>query len=345
MRRRAALPALLVLTLLFACVARDTALLERHIPVSEIPVSLQSIAPEIEEAILSLDPGSLADKETTRLLSQAPAPRVINLNGSLPVITMDSFSQFLIGMGYPESSVRDPHSGEYSYSSYRSGERLAGMIAWYYEREGMMPVLVGHSQGGMTVLRTLYALSGELSPGIEVWNPLTDRGEGRFHIVDPQGGQTRPVRGLRIGFASAIATGSTMRLLLGQWDMLGRLRAVPDSVEEFTGFRISLDLLGTNFLGSDRYRAAGFARVRDVVLHVTYGHMTVVDTADLAADPVARSWIETYRPEVENPEAPALPGDSARNILLAAELWHSIKKHWCIELQRLIRKKRAAQEG
>ena len=338
-------PVLALLMLCTACAARDLPGLGRHVPAAEIEYSQPVIPPEVEDAILALDPEALSEEQTLRLLSQAPAPRIINLNGSVHLVTMDSFSRFLIGMGYPESSVRQPGSGNYSYSSYQSGERLAGMVAWYYEREGMMPVLIGHSQGGMTVLRALYALDGEASPGIEVWNPLRDAGEGRHHIVDPRGGQARPVAGLRLGFASAIATGSTMRLLLGQWDMLGRLRTVPDSVEEFTGFRIRLDLLGANLLGSVRYRAAGSARVRDVVLPASYGHLTAVDTEDLSADPAARFWIETYRPGAEDPPTYLLQGESRRNILLAAELWHSLKRHWCMEIQRLIKAKRGLRGG
>lgn len=337
--------ALAFVMLCTACTARDLRVTGGQTPEPGPRYSPPELSPEVEEAILALDPGDPCGGEMSALLSRAPAPRVINLNGSLPVVTMDSFSRFLIGMGYPEWSVRHPVSGNYSYSSYQSGEGLAGMVAWYYEKEGMMPILIGHSQGGMTVLRALYALADESGPGIEVRNPLTGEGEGRSHIIDPQGGQTRPVAGLRLGFASAIATGSTMRLLLGQWDMLGRLRTVPDTVEDFTGFRIRLDPLGANLFGPDSYRAAGLARVRDVVLPATYSHFTVVDVADLAADPAARAWIEAYRPQPGGPEVPALSGESSRNILVAAELWHGVRKHWCTELKRMVRTKRGDQGG
>jgi len=32
---------------------------------------------------------------------------------------------------------------------------------------------------------------------------------------------------------------------------------------------------------------------------------------------------------------------SSRNILWAADVWHSVKKYWCLEAQVLIRAKRA----
>ena len=57
-----------------------------------------------------------------------------------------------------------------------------------------------------------------------------------------------------------------------------------------------------------------------------------------------RDWIENYRPGSIPPEAPVmdpeLEGDSS-HILWAAEIWYSVKKHWVMELQRLIRAERA----
>ncbi len=38
---------------------------------------------------------------------------------------------------------------------------------------------------------------------------------------------------------------------------------------------------------------------------------------------------------------PALPGDAAEHVLWAADVWYSIKKHWCIEAQRFVRAHRA----
>jgi hypothetical protein len=32
-------------------------------------------------------------------------------------------------------------------------------------------------------------------------------------------------------------------------------------------------------------------------------------------------------------------------VLWAADVWHSIKKHWCLEAQRLIRAQRASDEA
>ena len=120
------------------------------------------------------------------------------------------------------------------------------MLAWHYEREGMMPMLIGHSQGGMLAIKVLQDLAGGSGDPIAVWNPLTDEPEGRFASSIPLTGDERPVVGLRVPYATALATGSVMRVLLGQWEMLPRLRSVPDTVGEFTGFFIEWDpLAGT----------------------------------------------------------------------------------------------------
>jgi len=81
--------------------------------------------------------------------------------------------------------------------------------------------------------------------------------------------------------------------------------------------------------------------VRNVVLPMTYNHITVPITHELAADPKARAWINAYVPG--DGEEPKVPADvRGLNILWAADVWFSIKKHWCLEAQTLIRAKRAA---
>jgi hypothetical protein len=84
--------------------------------------------------------------------------------------------------------------------------------------------------------------------------------------------------------------------------------------------------------------------VRNVWLPTAYRHGSVPDTRHLAHDPAIRDWIERYRPTegfVVRPRVEtAFDGDS-RHIVWAAEVWYSIKKHWVLELQRLIRAQRA----
>lgn len=302
----------------------------RHVPAD----------PVLASRLLELDPGCIREDDVRNVLARLAAPRLIAINGSVPVVTMDSFAKFLIATGYPEARVIDPATGSYSYSSYQSSEKLAGRIAWYYEKDGLMPILIGHSQGGMMVIRVLHELAGAFHDDLMVWNPLTDEEEKRSAIVDPLDGSIRPVRDLRVGFASAVATGSLMRILLGQWRMLGKLRKIPDTVEEFTGLYIPYDPIGSDFFGisaSNNYAPTGSARVRNVRLPASYHHLTVSLTEPLADDRETREWIDRYVPGEGVPEVPPDISNRGKNIIFAAEMWYYIKKYWTIELQRLVR--------
>jgi hypothetical protein len=270
-------------------------------------------------------------------LAPLPAPRIVNLQGSVPLVTMAPFAQFLAGMGYPEDALRDPRDGSLSQSSYASSERLAGELAWYYERTGMRPMLIGHSQGGMLVVRTLHELAGAFSEAVAVVDPKTGEVEARTTIVDPYTGVVRPVVGLHVAFAAAIATGTLPRILLGQWAMIPKLRKIPDSTLEFTGFAIAFDPIAGNLGSAEPYVATGHAPVRNVMLPATYSHIGAPITEHLAAQPATRAWIESWRPDAEPSPLPEAAAVDVRNLLHAADLWHSVRRHWCLEGQRRLR--------
>jgi len=311
-----------------------------------------SLPPDIEEKILALDPEHITEIEIKDLLSHAPAPRIIKIHGGVyPVLLMTSlmksFSEFLISMGYPEASIRNPADGTYSYSCYSGSEKLAGEIAWYYEREGMRPMIVGHSQGGIQAVKILHELAGSFSSELSVWNPITEKKEARTSIIDPITGLEQPVVGMKLPYVTAVGAGGLTRLIINQWSMTGKLRIIPDSVEEFTGFYKSLDMLGGDFLGfgpMNKYTANGMARVRNVQLPTIYSHVTVPATRHLAESQEIRDWINNYIPS-EEPELTVKFESFSQNILWAADVWHSIKKHWALELQRLIRAKQTLKTG
>lgn len=299
---------------------------------------------ELENRIRTLDPESVAGRDVEETLSHAPAPRIMNIHGGIyPVhLLMESFSKFLIFMGYPENKIRNPGDGSYSRSCYESSAKLAGLLAWYYEKEGMRPMIIGHSQGGMQAVKVLYQLAGHFSGRIEVWNPLTDDGEKRFTIIDPLTGEERPVVGLEASYVSAVGAGGMTRFLPNQWSMINRLRHIPDSVEEFTGFYMGLDFFGGDLFGfgsANKYEPNGDAAVRNVRLPASYSHIIVPMTRHLAKTEDTRKWINKYVPSDE-PEIDKEFESSSANILWAADVWHSIKKHWVLELQRLILAKR-----
>ena len=293
-----------------------------------------------EARIEALDCARLSAVDVRETLALAPAPRILNLQGSLAPVTMEPLAQFLIAMGYPVERLTNPPDGALSLSSFADSTQLAGTLAWYYENEGAMPMLIGHSQGGMLAIRVLHEFAGAFHDAIEVWNPRTGESEKRTSIVDPQDGSERPVVGLKVPYAAALATGKLPRLLLGQWAMLGKLRSIPDTVDEFTGFTIEWDFIAGTFPGSEPYRATGSASVRNVTLPASTSHLALPQMRALATNAAMRAWIDAYGPESGSTAPPADAGVDAANAVPAAELWYGVRKHWCTEAQRQVRRPR-----
>jgi pimeloyl-ACP methyl ester carboxylesterase len=306
---------------------------------------VKALSADVKARILELNPEQVTEQDVTGLLARNPAPRILNIHGGLLPIKsgMNSFARFLIGMGYPEASIRNPGNGSYTYGYYDRSDKIAGTVAWYYERDGLRPMLVGHSQGGLQVIRVLHKLAGTSATKLTVWNPVSRTEERRQEIRDPLTGMTRPVVGLQVSFATAVVAGGLARGLPNQWDINSKLRKIPDSVEEFTGFQKGLDPLGGDFLGygpANEYFPTGSAKVRNVRLPATSSHSTIPYTSGLLKQPAIRDWLANYRPNCVDENAAGANsefGNKNARTLWAAEVWHGVKKHWVLELQRLIR--------
>jgi hypothetical protein len=80
--------------------------------------------------------------------------------------------------------------------------------------------------------------------------------------------------------------------------------------------------------------------VRNVILPSSYNHVVVPVTRELATRQAMRDWINAYVPDRPG-QVDTLPPGPSDNVLWAADVWYSIKKHWCLEAQRLVRAKRA----
>lgn len=336
-RRRQALRTVLAFCACFipaSAAADDTATAAVATPHAE---RRAPIDPAFAAPMQALDCERLSAADVRDVLAHAPAPRLILLQGSLAFVTMQPFGEFLVAMGYPEERIRNPRDGTLSYSSFGSSETLAGTLAWHAEREGMVPVLIGHSQGGMLVVRTLHELAGAFAAAIPVWNPVADEALPRTTFVDPVTGKERPVIGLQVAYAAAIATGKLPRLLLFQWTMLSRLRRIPDTVVAFTGFSIAFDPIAGDFGGADPYVAMGTALVRNVLLPASYSHIAIPKTGHLVANAVTRAWIDAYKPGANPPPLPADADADTANILHAADIWYSVRKNWCTEARRSLR--------
>jgi hypothetical protein len=323
----------------------------RQIELSSVRQSF-AFSRELEQQILALDPEHVTDQDIRSVLSQTPAPRIINIHGGIYPVhrRMISFSEFLIGMGYPGRSLTNPGDGTYTFSCYESSRKIAGAIAWYYEHEGLRPMIFGHSQGGMQTVKVLDQLAGDWTRNLPVFNPLTWTTENRYVITDPLTGKPQPVVGLRLAYASSVGAGGLTRILPNQWDMCMKLRRIPNSVDEFTGFCKQKDLLGGDYLGygkANYFRPKDKAVVRNVWLPSAYKHGAIPDTKHLLSSQQIMNWINNYHPtdqSIDNPKLDTKFDANSTHILWAAEVWFSIKKHWVLELQRRIRA-RPASEG
>lgn len=286
-------------------------------------------------AVAALDCDRLTRADIDTILVHEPAPRLIAISGSFGLSTMDPFARFLVAMGYPADRIRDPASESWSYSSTMASATLAGMLAWHYERDGMMPLLIGYSGGGNLVMRTLHELDGAFANRIAVVDAMSGETLPRDTIADPLTGYVRPVLGLKVPYACALATGKLPRFLLGQWAMLDKVRRVPDTVVDFAGLTLEWDVIAGTFPGSDPYRASGTAHVRNVLLPGSYFHTDLPRTEHLASNPATRAWIDAYRPGA--PPPPLAADVDTSNLLHAADIWYGVARHWCQAAQRAAR--------
>jgi hypothetical protein len=311
------------------------------------PRKLAPSSPEWRAKVMALDPNNVTESDVQNILSKGPAPHVLCLHGGIQGVQqgMVDVSEFLRRMGYPRASLGLP-DGTWSMSCYESSKKMTGVVAWYYERDGMRPMLIGHSQGAMAINKILHDLDANPKfSRAKVFNPVSWEFEDRHEIIDPLTGQKRPVVGLSISYATAVGGGGVTRFLPNTYDTLFTLRSVPDSVSEYTGFCKEYDLLGGDFLGYgsvNEYHAKGTAKVRNVWLPAEYSHSWAVYCQHLASQVGTRAWINNYRPAAELPGIPIFTnGENNMNILWAADVWHSVKRNWVLELQTLLKSGRA----
>jgi len=299
-----------------------------------------------EERILALDPEQVTEADIRELLAPGPAPQILLVHGGVQIAVpqMKSFADFLIGMGYPGKSITNLADATRTFSCYESSRKIAGSTAWYYEKSGLRPMMVGHSQGAMQVVKVLHLLAGPASSKVAVWNPWTWKAEPRDAICDPLTGEPQEVVGLQVPYATGVGGGGLTRFLPNQWSLWGRLRTIPDSVEEYTCFYKGIDLWGGDFLGfgpANHSQAGGTAVVRNVKLPVWYPHVGTPNTRHLVRSQAVIDWINAYNPADKPTWLGLKPKADTRHSLWAADVWHSVKKHWVLELQRFIRGRQA----
>jgi hypothetical protein len=220
-------------------------------------------------------------------------------------------------MGYPEAHSQ-PARRQPLLRRVESDEP-AGLLAWHYERDGMMPALIGHSRGGMIVVRTLYEFSGVRD---------VDRGarsrDRRSAAHDDRRSCHRrgaSVIGLKVDYASAIATGKLPRLVLGQWDMLSKLRKISTapSTSRASPFRSISSPTSEMSIPMSPSVPRGHA----TLLPASYSHIMIPKTEHLATNPLTRAWIAAYVPASDLPPFPPATASTPRTS--CADVWYSVK--------------------
>ena len=208
----------------------------------------------LEDRILALDPEHVTDRDVRETLARGPTPRIMLLHGGIyPVhLLMESFAEFLLGDGLPDRPHPRPRRRRRCRTApTRAPRSRPASSPGTTSSDGVRPMLVGHSQGGIQAVKVLHELAGALrrSTCASV-NPLTGVVEARTTIVDPLTGRRaaggRPVGRLRVGRRHR-------RLVAGAARPVERarrtLRTIPDTVDEFTGYRIGVDLFAWDVPG------------------------------------------------------------------------------------------------
>ena len=265
----------------------------------------------LEDRILALDPERVTAADVRQMLAQGPTPRIMLLHGGIyPVhLSMASFGRFLVGMGYPEARIRDPCDGKLVAQPVR-GRRAARRHRRVALREGRHAADAdrpqpGRDAGGQGPARAERRLQRR-GRRVESAHRFCRRTARRSSIRSPA--TSGPSSALTLSYASAVGAGGAAFLLPNQWSMLGKLRTIPDTVDEFTGYSIDARPGRGPCPASTRTRKfenGGRAKVRNVTLPAGINHITVPVTAQLAAR-IRRcaKWIDAYVPGTPPPPPP-----------------------------------------
>lgn len=300
----------------------------------ELPVNRLSLNADVSARLQKINPFSVSENDIRQTLSSYPAPRIFGIGGGVYTahILMEDLAEFLIGMGYPAESVHHPDDGRFAVSSYSDPEKIAGETLFYYQHEGVRPVYIGHSLGGVQAIKTAHFFSGNFgNKKVKVFDPIAGRYLSQKDFVSPLTGEHVSFGSLKpIAHLIAVGSGGISRAFPSQWSMGERVKQVPDSVLRMTGIHLEGDWLGNDFLTGkeqNEYQSLGSARVENFYLPPGHNHVTLIRTKHLLEHPEVREWIDSYNPHTFTGIPEGLPGNTD-NILLAAELWHILKEEW-----------------
>lgn len=309
--------------------------------------------PDLAKKILALDPNNISDADVRETLSKGPTPWMLSIAPLSPWSEeFLAMPRFLVEMGYPIDRIGDPRKEEYKVFWKEKPEIIAGMAAWLYELDGMNPLMMGWSGGGILTVVVLHSLNNTTGKSrVQVVNGRTGVVEDRAWIIDPYTKKKRPITSLRFSFAASLAAGGLGRVVQAEiWEIVEGLRQIPDSAEEFLGFQSPWDSLGTDaidstsekFLKENTYRPLGKAEVRSIIADYSYDHFKVVHCEFLSANEEGRKWANSYKPNSSNGLWDMRKSDEfslivGKQNIWCGEIWYRIKKHWALQAQRVAR--------
>ncbi len=329
--------------------------ISKYRPISDLPYGRSALKrdPDLVKRILALDPANISEADIRETLSKGPAPWILAL-APLPPWSEEFVAQikFLMDMGYPLGRIGDPRKKAYKIFWREKPEIIAGMAAWLYEKDGMNPIVVGWSGGGIMTVVVLHEMGNSTGKSrVQVINARTGRAERRNWVIDPYTEEKRPITSLRFSFAASLAAGGLGRVVQDKiWAIEKGLHMVPDSVEEFVGFHSPEDSLGTDAVGSspdvlaraNTFRPMGKAKVRSLIGDKSYGHFDVVHCEWLSEDSEGRKWVSSFRPDAgyglrDFQKSAKIPWIQGKQNIWCGEMWYGIKKHWTLQAQRVAR--------
>ena len=199
----------------------------------------------------------------------------------------------------------------------------------------------------MQAVKVLHVLNGEYGASGPVWNPLTDFRRGaarRSSIRSPAAAAGGRACASPTSRRSARAAPRSCCPTSGA--CIGKLRTIPDTVEEFTGYSIDVDFWAWTVPGVDatrKFTNGGKAHVRNVTLPAGISHVI----APRVGGPCrsnrrmrARGSRRTRRDR-----ACRRPPDSrGQHRAGPPTCGGRVKKYWVIEAQRFIRATRASPQ-
>ena len=292
----------------------------------------------ILRALHALDCDRLDGSEASVALAGLPAPRIVILHGSVPIVTMEPFARFLIGWAIREASLRDPSDGSLTQSSF-GGQRGAGGHAGLVLRARRPAADADRTQPGRHArdAHAARARRGLLRPSRR-WSTRSRARPCRApRSAIPYTGASGP-SWASVSFAAAIATG---KLAARAARPVDDARQAAPRARQHRGIHGLRDRLGSRSPATGPRRSPTSPPAAPACATCCCRRATAISarrSPSICRQQDAHPGIRDRAGGPMRPP-PRCRGGIAdlRNLELAADLWYSVRHHWCTEGQRRLR--------